>query len=465
MGLLLLLITDVSGVFCSYQFSYYIRCFVFPKYLALPEPLPIAVFNPIWLPVIFIFFFWYENLYTKRLPLWEEIKITWKAAMLATISVLAIVSLGKMTATVSRTILVLTFLNGVWFFPLLRYYAKRIFFATGLNKRKVLIIGAGTTGKVLLDSYLSERGMGYEIIGFLDDGAGKAGKSIRGVKILGKISDIERYLTSKLEVIVAIPSMNAKKLIGLVNSLQKRVHRVSFIPDLLGIPFFESDMDFHFESQLLILNVRNNLKNWFNMFIKRVFDLLVSVPLMILILPVIAIIVFVIKVNSRGPAFWVEERIGRDGNNFKCIKFRSMYVNAAEILRTSLASNKKLACEWKTFFKLRKDPRVTGVGRFIRKYSLDELPQIFNIVCGDMSLVGPRPYLPREKREIGNYFGTITEVNPGLSGLWQVSGRNKKSFSERLVLDAWYIQNWSLWLDIVILIKTVKVVLKREGAY
>ncbi len=465
MGLLLILITDVFGVFCSYQFSYYIRCYVFPKYLALPEPLPLAVFNPVWLPVIFILFFWYENLYTKRLPLWEEIKVTWKAAMLATISLLAIVSLGKMTATVSRTILVLTFLNGIWIFPLLRYYAKRFFFAAGLNKRKVLILGAGTTGRVLLESYLGEKGMGYEVIGFLDDGPGKAGSSIRGVRILGKISDIERYLTPKLEVIVAIPSMNAKRLIGLVNGLQKRVHRVSFIPDLLGIPFFESDMDFHFESQLLILNVRNNLKNKLNMLVKRVFDVAVSLPLMVFLFPFIAVIAFIIKMDSRGPAFWVEERIGRDGNKFRCIKFRSMYTNAADILRKTLAENKKLALEWKTYFKLKNDPRVTPVGRFIRKYSLDELPQIFNIVGGDMSLVGPRPYLPREKKDIGNYFGTITEVNPGLSGLWQVSGRNKKSFSERLVLDAWYIQNWSLWLDIVILIKTVKVVLKREGAY
>ena len=186
---------------------------------------------------------------------------------------------------------------------------------------------------------------------------------------------------------------------------------------------------------------------------------------MVFLFPFIAVIAFIIKMDSRGPAFWVEERIGRDGNNFRCIKFRSMYTNAADILRKTLAENKKLALEWKTYFKLKNDPRVTPVGRFIRKYSLDELPQIFNIVGGDMSLVGPRPYLPREKKDIGNYFGTITEVNPGLSGLWQVSGRNKKSFSERLVLDAWYIQNWSLWLDIVILIKTVKVVLKREGAY
>ena len=213
------------------------------------------------------------------------------------------------------------------------------------------------------------------------------------------------------------------------------------------------------------MNVRNNLKNILNMAVKALFDILVSIPVFLISLPVIAVIAVFIKFGSKGPVFWVQDRIGIDGKPFKCIKFRSMFVNGDAILAKALKKDKKRNAEWKKYFKLKNDPRVTPVGKLIRKFSLDELPQIFNIIKGEMSLVGPRPYLPREKEDMGTYADTIVEVRPGLTGLWQVSGRNRTSFKERLVLDAWYIQNWSLWLDVVILIRTIRVVFKREGAY
>lgn len=156
----------------------------------------------------------------------------------------------------------------------------------------------------------------------------------------------------------------------------------------------------------------------------------------------------------------------RRSQTAKCYKFRSMYMNADRILLDFLGKHPEAEQEWKEFQKLRgDDPRVTKVGKFIRKYSLDELPQIFNVIKGDMSLVGPRPYLPREKRKIGNYLPIICMTTPGITGLWQVSGRNDIKFNGRLQLDSWYVRNWSLWQDIVLLFKTIGVVFGRKGAY
>ncbi|MEI7904954.1 MAG: hypothetical protein WCI43_06035, partial [Candidatus Firestonebacteria bacterium] len=290
MGTLLLILLDTLGMFFSYQFSYYIRCFVFPKYLALPEPLPLALFNPIWLPVIFIFLFWYENLYSKKYPFWEEVKVIWKACILATLALLSVVTISKMTSSVSRTILLLTLLNSFWILPPLRYYGKRLMFRLGIKKRKVLIAGAGATGELLLKTLSKEKNMGYEVIGFVDDNIRLKGKVIGGARVLGKIKDIDNFLSRGVEVFVAIPGIEGEEIVALVNNLQKKVKRVSFIPNLFGIPFLESDMDFHFESQILILNVRNNLKTFSNRLVKAVFDYVVSIAITIVLLPVLMLI-------------------------------------------------------------------------------------------------------------------------------------------------------------------------------
>jgi undecaprenyl-phosphate galactose phosphotransferase len=214
------------------------------------------------------------------------------------------------------------------------------------------------------------------------------------------------------------------------------------------------------------MKLTNNSKSRVNHSLKRVFDLILIVLSMPLILLVICIISILIKLDSEGPVFFIQERLGKDGKIFKCLKFRTMYVNADEILETYLQGNSKAQEEWRKYKKLKNhDPRVTKIGKFLRKSSLDELPQIFNVLKGDMSLVGPRPYLPRELPEMGKFKEIIFMTRPGITGLWQVSGRNKLTFEQRLKLDAWYVLNWSLWLDVVILLKTIKVVLKREGAY
>jgi len=200
--------------------------------------------------------------------------------------------------------------------------------------------------------------------------------------------------------------------------------------------------------------------------IKRTIDIIISLLLLPVVLPLIGLIAIFIKLDSKGPVFFVQDRLGKNGKKFKCIKFRTMYLNNDEILEEYLRKHPEKREEWNKYKKLKSfDPRVTRVGRFLRKTSLDELPQIFNVLKGDMSLVGPRPYLPKEETDMGYFKNTILLTKPGITGLWQVSGRNNLEFRVRLVLDERYVLNWSFWLDLLIMLKTVKVVLKREGAY
>ena len=218
--------------------------------------------------------------------------------------------------------------------------------------------------------------------------------------------------------------------------------------------------------QLFLLKINNNLKSPFNRFVKRSFDLVLAVLFLPLLLPLIALLGLLIKLDSRGPVFHIESRFGKNKSLFSCVKFRTMHLNNEELLDAYLHAHPGFAEEWRKFKKLKGfDPRVTRIGAFLRKTSLDELPQILNVLKGEMSLVGSRPYLPREESDMGYYIDTILLTPPGITGLWQVSGRNKLTFDDRLRLDAWYVLNWAVWLDIVILFKTVRVVLNKEGAY
>lgn len=199
-------------------------------------------------------------------------------------------------------------------------------------------------------------------------------------------------------------------------------------------------------------------------FIKRVIDILGSIILIILLSPLLIFLLFLIKKDG-GKAIYSHTRIGRNGREFKCLKFRSMVINSQEVLKQLLESNSDAKEEWEKDFKLKNDPRVTKIGHFIRRTSLDELPQLFNVLKGDMSLVGPRPIVSEELIRYGDSANYYLMVKPGMTGLWQVSGRNDIDYNIRVNLDSYYVQHWSLWFDIVILFKTIKVVLNKSGAY
>ena len=200
-------------------------------------------------------------------------------------------------------------------------------------------------------------------------------------------------------------------------------------------------------------------------FQKRVQDVLISGLALVFLLPLLLLIAVLVKLTSRGPVFFRHRRIGSGGRQFHAWKFRSMVSNADEVLARYLADHPGLKKEWDKDHKLKHDPRATWIGRVLRKTSLDEVPQLWNVLVGDMSLVGPRPIVAAEIEKYGKTFRDYLRVRPGITGLWQVSGRNNTTYSERLAYDEFYVQHWSPWLDVYILMRTVRTVILCEGAY
>lgn len=199
-------------------------------------------------------------------------------------------------------------------------------------------------------------------------------------------------------------------------------------------------------------------------FLKSLIDVVGAALVLILLSPVFIFIAYKIRKDG-GPAFYSHKRIGKNGKPFQCLKFRSMVINAQEVLDELLAKDAEARTEWERDFKLRNDPRITNIGKFIRKTSLDELPQLINVLKGEMSLVGPRPVIAEEQKYYGEHWEEFLSVKPGMTGLWQVSGRNDTGYDERVRLDTLYIRKWSLWKDVVILWKTIFVILNPKGAY
>lgn len=214
------------------------------------------------------------------------------------------------------------------------------------------------------------------------------------------------------------------------------------------------------ENNKYLLEIRSFSLKW-----KRFFDLLFTLTFLPLIILLITFIAFIIKITSRGPVIFTQKRVGRNGKLFKIYKFRTMHCDAERKLKKILKKNPQAQKEWQEKRKLKNDPRITKIGKILRKTSLDELPQFINVIKGEMSIVGPRPYLPSEIKDIQDSSYIILSVPPGITGLWQINGRSNTTFQERVKLDCQYVNNFNLSLDIKIILKTIKVVLKGEGAY
>lgn len=463
---------DLSAFYCSLLFAFYSRKLLDLLFPQLSPQLPLSHFLHIWwLPVTFILFILYERLYIRKLPFWDETKELFKAISAATVAILALITLGKLGNEISRLTVLFLWISGLLLFPLFRLIGKKLLSAAGLWRDNVIIIGAGSAGIDTAKGINADIHLGYQVVGFLDDNEA-IGRDITingsSYRIFGKIKHFRKFVKhfNINTVIIAIPSLSVEKLSELTNQIQKYTKSVLLVPDVKGVALTNTELYHLFMEQLFLLKINNNLKSTFNRFVKRSFDLALSILLLPFILPVIALTGLLIKLDSSGPIFHIEGRFGKNKSVFKCIKFRTMFLDHDKALKTYLASHPGAAADWRMYKKLKGyDPRVTRTGALLRKISLDELPQIFNVLKGEMSLVGSRPYLPREEADMRHHIDTILLTPPGITGLWQVSGRNKLTFDARLRLDAWYVLNWSLWLDIVILLKTFKVVLRKEGAY
>ncbi len=465
-----LVIIDLLAFYLSLSIAWTARSEVLSSFISnLPEfafsfPYFLSLW---WAPVIFIFFMLYEGLYERNLPFWDETRITVKAVSLSAVAIMTIVTLGKMQDRVSRLVLLGMWAATVFTFPAARLLGKKILYRVGIWKERVLILGAGNAGRLTSEGLMREKHMGYDVIGFLDDDESKWGTIVAGKKVFGKVKHFPRFVKELniTTVIIAMPSLSPERLSALTADVQNNSENTVVIPDLRGIALINTDLLHLFNEELFLMNIRNNLKSLANRSVKRLFDIAVSALSMPLLLPVIGIIGMAIRLETPGPAIYSHDRIGKNGKTFRCYKFRTMQRDAEERLKEILEEDEESRSEWEKNWKLRDDPRITRIGRFLRKTSLDELPQVFNVMKGEMSLVGPRPYLLRELSTIEPHLRFICSTKPGITGLWQVSGRSDTGYEYRLKLDAWYVMNWSLWFDIAIIFKTIRVVTKGEGAY
>ncbi|HDE1655096.1 TPA: undecaprenyl-phosphate galactose phosphotransferase WbaP, partial [Klebsiella pneumoniae] len=304
------------------------------------------------------------------------------------------------------------------------------------------------------------------IVGFIESEGGiEAGGNINGIQVLPNKIEWLQTKDIKTQFIVAVESNQSDiRNTWLRNFMIKGYRYVSVIPTLRGMPLDSTDMSFIFSHEVMIFRVQQNLAKWSSRMLKRIFDVVGSLCIIVILSPALFYISYKVK-RDGGPAIYGHERIGKDGKAFKCLKFRSMVINSKEVLEELLATNLEAKKEWDATFKLKNDPRITQIGAFLRRTSLDELPQLFNVLKGEMSLVGPRPIITAELERYNEEVDYYLLSKPGMTGLWQVSGRSDVDYETRVYLDAWYVKNWSMWNDIAILFKTIGVVLKKDGAY
>jgi len=328
--------------------------------------------------------------------------------------------------------------------------------------RPVVILGAAKTGQMTVDYLVKNPAYGLKPIAVYDDNLELRGQSLNGVPIRGNFElALEERLTS--QVILCIPGASGERKSEVMNAVHSVFPITWATPDLFGTPnqaFVPHNIGSH-----TALEVRNNLFSRRAQWIKRALDLSLVIVGGVLISPILLLVALAVRLDSRGPIVYKSWRLGKDGKTFPCLKFRSMYADADVRLNGLLESDPVLKAEFEATHKLRRDPRVTKVGAFLRKTSLDELPQLWNVLVGQMSLVGPRPIVQAEVVKYGVVFEVYKQVRPGMTGYWQVSGRSDTSYDERVDMDRFYVANWTPWLDVVVILQTVRVVLIGKGAY
>lgn len=286
---------------------------------------------------------------------------------------------------------------------------------------------------------------------------------VDGVPLVGDLS-LAPVLATRLNIpyaVIAMPGVHSSKLLQIVERIGGKFTHLLIIPDLFG--FATMGVPAKSLGGILGVEVRQQLLLPGPRFAKRCMDLALTIVGGLVVLPFLLVIALLIKLDSKGPVLYKQKRLGKDGSYFTAYKFRTMHGDGEERLKAILDSDPALRAEYEIYHKLRKDPRVTRIGRFLRKFSLDEFPQLLNVLKGEMSLVGPRPYIERELTEMGGQEKIILRAPPGMTGMWQVSDRNATSFAQRVQIDVYYVRNWSPWLDIHILAKTFGVVIKGSG--
>jgi len=388
----------------------------------------------------FVFFtlfalLYYEKIYDFHYDFWQETLKILKAFFIGFVVVLSILALTKTNFEYSRTFIVIYFFLGMILLPILKRLNKKILYSFDYFRKKILIIGEEEQVNIFK-------------------------KEFEQNWYLGQKSVTQNYSC----VIITPQNMEVNKLNETITHYLHSTKELFVVPYMSDINFAHSNILEYSNIRYNTIQIENKLLINSNTLIKNIFDKIVVFLISPIFFLIHTIIATMIKLDSKGKVFFKQHRLGKNNIDFECYKYRTMYENGDELLQKYLLQNPDEVEYYEVYHKYKNDPRVTKIGKILRATSLDELPQILNIIKGDMSLVGPRPYMTTESEKLGKKQSFILKVKPGITGLWQVSGRNELTFEERNNLEIWYIKNWSLWADVVILVKTIKVVLSKVGA-
>ncbi len=331
----------------------------------------------------------------------------------------------------------------------------------GIGVDKVLIVGAGETGRTLMQNIMAQPELGYQIAGYVDDDQKKATGAVGRFTGLGTVDDLRAILArgNVNEVIVTLPWMYHRKILRIIAECAHSDVRARIVPDMFQMSISRVDMDNL--NGVPLLSMQQPTIPTSGRAVKRALDVIGAAIALILSSPLLALAALAIRLDSPGPILFRQERVGKGESRFTVYKFRTMRQDAEEQLEQLRGHNEATG----PMFKMKRDPRITRAGRILRRASVDEFPQFYNVLKGDMSLVGPRPALPREVAQYQEWHRRRLTVAPGITGLWQVSGRSDLTFDEMVLLDLYYIENWSLFMDLKVLLRTIPQVLFGKGAY
>jgi UDP-galactose-lipid carrier transferase len=392
--------------------------------------------------------------YTSRVPSWTVF------GDLASATIIALACDAFLTIAVyGRPLQLEGLLRWMLFCPCLlvsRTLTREALRVIGLWSLDTLVIANSDDFEAATAVLRSDPSLGYRVTGTIRP---DRAASLRDHELLRLIS--ERGFDF---VVAAVGSARPDHEGTVIGALRRGGVAIGLVPVLTGLPVTGFRQHYFLGHDLTMLVSKSNLTAPLNRLLKSLFDQIVAAMLMVLFMPLLAGLGLLVRADG-GPALYRHRRVGAGGRMFSCIKFRTMVTDAETQLRRVLETDPRAAAEWTANQKLTNDPRITKIGLFLRRSSLDELPQLINVLRGEMSLVGPRPIVTDEVERYGNDIDYYYAAKPGLTGLWQVSGRNDTSYSRRVALDVWYVRNWALWHDVAILFKTVPAVFLRRGAH
>ena len=411
----------------------------------------------VWMTSIYLITYYTHRLMTRRMVTTNETMVILKANIVALIAIFFIITLAKMGENTSRSLILgyffLNALNPMWL-----YWFKKPFLQMSWIRKDVFVVCDNEGYKNVLNWFDKGNPFGYDIAAVMNVDEEPLILIHKKIEILIASG---RYHAA----IIDIDHSEIYEVNDLIDHIQKNLRRVILLPKISRMPVINGELISSIHHKGMALYIKNNLLSPMDRTIKQTFDWFLSAIGVLVLSPILLTLFFIVFFSTGGHPFFSQKRIGVGGKIFRVWKFRTMYIDADVRLERLKQECKECAEEWEKDFKLKNDPRVTKIGKFLRKTSLDELPQLINVLKGEMSLVGPRPIVEAEIAKYGEYFDYFKAVKPGITGLWQVSGRNDIDYDERVQLDVWYVRNWSVQLDIEILIKTVMVVFGRKGSY